>query len=292
MKIQTISKVVVMMTIPLLFSSCGALKSVTNLFHHKKQVVTTLVPVAKDSIQQRQFLTKVNDNAQYAKTITSKIKFNVGVGNQNITLTGNLRMKRDDVIQLQLMAFGFVEAGRLEFTKDYVLLIDRINKQFIKADYNKLTFLQQSGLNFYSLQALFWNELFQPGMNKVTDEALRNYSATLGGDDVVITLTRGSMKYKWLAYNKTALLNMANIAYADASGKTQLIWDYSAFQPMGSKMFPTEMKINFSTPKKGVNINMTLNNLENGTDWETRTQVSTKYKEVTVDEILRRFMTL
>ena len=37
---------------------------------------------------------------------------------------------------------------------------------------------------------------------------------------------------------------------------------------------------------------MTLNNLENGTDWETRTQVSTKYKEVTVDEILRRFMTL
>jgi thiol:disulfide interchange protein DsbD len=31
-------------------------------------------------------------------------------------------MKRDDVIQLQLMAFGFVEAGRIEFTKDYVLI--------------------------------------------------------------------------------------------------------------------------------------------------------------------------
>ena len=291
MKLQTISKVFVLMAMPLLFSSCGAFKSVTNLFHHK-QVVTTPAPVAKDSIQQRQFLTKVSDNAQYAKTITSKIKFNVEVGNQNITLTGNLRMKRDDVIQLQLMAFGFVEAGRLEFTKDYVLLIDRINKQFIKADYNKLTFLQQSGINFYSLQALFWNELFQPGMNKVTDESLRNYTASLGGDDVVITLTRGSMKYKWLANNKSGFLNMANIAYTDASGKTQLNWDYSAFQSMGSKMFPTDMKIDFSTPKKGVKINMMLNNLQNGTDWETRTQVSNKYKEVTVDEILRRFMTL
>lgn len=84
------------------------------------------------------------------------------VGAQDLTLTGNLKMKRDDVIRLQLMAFGFVEAGRLEFTKDYVLIMDRINKQYLKVPYNQLDFLRNSGLNFYSLQALFWNELFQP----------------------------------------------------------------------------------------------------------------------------------
>lgn len=289
MRLHTISKAVALMAIPLLFSSCGTVK---NLFHHKKPVVTTVVPVAKDSLAQRQFLTKVTDNAQYASTITSKIKFNVEVGSQNITLTGNLRMKRDDVIQLQLMAFGFVEAGRLEFTKDYVLVIDRINKQFIKADYNKLVFLQQSGLNFYSLQALFWNELFQPGLKKVTDASLRNYNAALGGEDVVITLTRGNMKYKWLADQKTGFLNMANIAYTDASGKTQLTWGYDDFQSTSNKMFPRDMNIDFTTPTKEVKINMVLNYLEHETDWETRTTVSNKYKEVSVDDILRRFMAL
>ena len=103
------------------------------------------------------------------------MKFSVEVGNQDITLTGNLKMKRDDVIRLQLMAFGFVEAGRLEFTKDYVLIMDRINKQYLKAPYVQIDFLRNSGLNFYTLQALFWNELFQPNRSKLTAEDMHKF---------------------------------------------------------------------------------------------------------------------
>lgn len=148
------------LALPLVLVACGT----------KKKAVVETKPVTPATMSAQKFLQKVNDNAQYAKFITSKVKFSVEVGNQQLTLTGNLKMKRDDVIRLQLMAFGFVEAGRLEFTKDYVLIMDRINKQFIKANYNQLDFLRNSGLNFYSLQALFWNELFQPGKSKVSDE--------------------------------------------------------------------------------------------------------------------------
>ena len=116
--------------------------------------------VLSDSIQRQAFLLQVNDNAQHARFITSKIKFSVEVGNQNMTLTGNLKMKRDDVIRLQLMAFGFVEAGRLEFTPDYVLIIDRINKLYLKVPYSHLDFMRNSNIDFYVIQALFWNELF------------------------------------------------------------------------------------------------------------------------------------
>ena len=54
----------------------------------------------------------MTDNAQHARFITSKVKFSVEIGNRQMTLTGNLKMKRDDVIRLQLMAFGFVECLR------------------------------------------------------------------------------------------------------------------------------------------------------------------------------------
>ena len=37
---------------------------------------------------------------------------------------------------------------------------------------------------------------------------------------------------------------------------------------------------------------MTLNYIGHDTEWETRTEISNKYREVTVDEILRRFMSL
>ena len=63
-----------------------------------------------DTITREAFLQKVSDNVQSVRFITSKVKFTIEVGTQQMTLTGNLKMKRDDVIRLQLMAFGFVEA--------------------------------------------------------------------------------------------------------------------------------------------------------------------------------------
>ena len=92
----------------------------------------------------------------------SKVKFSVEVGAQKLTLTGNLKMKRDDCIRLQLMAFGFVEAGRIELTPDYVLIMDRINKQYLKAPYVQVDFMRNNGLNFNTMQALFWNEKNSP----------------------------------------------------------------------------------------------------------------------------------
>ena len=241
----------------------------------------------------QQFLQKVNDNAQYAKFITSKVKFSVEVGNQQLTLTGNLKMKRDDVIRLQLMAFGFVEAGRLEFTKDYVLIMDRINKQFIKANYNQLDFMRNSGLNFFSLQSLFWNELFQPGKSKVTDELLNNYQTDLIGEDAVISMENGKLSYRWLADKEGALIKMANIMYEDKiRGDYQLNWDYEDFRANGKRFFPFTHNILFNTPGKSVKMGMTLNYLGNDEEWETRTEISGKYREVSVDDILRRFMAL
>ena len=239
-----------------------------------------------DSVQRQTFLQHVNDNAQFARFVTSKIKFSVEVGNQQMTLTGNLKMKRDDVIQLQLMAFGFVEAGRIEFTKDYVLIIDRINKQFLKAPYNYVDFLRNSGINFFTLQALFWNELFVPGRQSVDKEALEKFSTNMDAEDVVITLDEGKMNYSWLANNKSG-------PYRDQlKGNTQLNWDYKEFTRMGSIAFPSNMGISLTTPESEIKLGIRLNYLKNESDWATRTKVSDKYREVTVDQILRRFMAL
>ena len=282
MKAMNFLKVALLAT-PLLTGACKS----------KQKAAEEPAPVTAETVQQRQFLQKVNDNAQHAKFITSKVKFTVEAGPQMISLTGNLKMKRDDVIRMQLMAFGFVEAARLEFTQDYVLIMDRINKQFLKAPYAHIDFLRNSGLNFYSLQALFWNELFQPGMKKVSDESLKKYDATLGGEDVVIRLEEGKMNYSWLASEKDGRIKMANILYKDRlNGNSQLNWDYTAFQKMGSKNFPTNMKITFTSPKKEVKLGLTLNYLGNESEWETRTEVSNKYREVSVDDILRRFMAM
>lgn len=263
-------------------AGCGSTRKVVNE-----------TPNGQEVVQKQEFLQKVNDNAQHARFITSKVKFSVEVGAQQLTLTGNLKMKRDDVIRLQLMAFGFVEAGRLEFTKEYVLVMDRINKQYLKVPYQQLDFLRNSGLDFYALQALFWNELFQPGKTRMTDELLKGYTTDLDADDAVISMENGKLSYRWLADKSSAQVKMANILYKDKfRGNYQLNWDYLDFKANGRKKFPMDHKIKFTAPDKEVKFDMILNYMGAEEDWEPRTEVSGKYRQVTVDEILRRFMSL
>ncbi|MCI6338686.1 MAG: DUF4292 domain-containing protein [Prevotella sp.] len=282
MRISSFLKVAVV-AMPMALASCKSTKN----------VVTEPKPVTQEMLQTKEILQKVNENSQNSKFITSKIRFKVQIGNQDLSLTGNLKMKRDDVIRLQLMAFGFVEAARLEFTKDYVLLMDRINKQYLRASYEQVDFLRNSGLNFYSLQALFWNELFQPGQAQLNNELLEKFQTNIGGDDVIISMGEGNMNYKWLANQSDGKIRMANILYKDRiHGNSQLNWDYSDFKTFDVKSFPMENKIIFTSNNKEVKINMTLNYVGTDSDWETRTSISSKYKEVSVDDILRRLMSL
>ena len=276
---------VAVLALPLVLASCGS----------KKKMVEEQKPAVAVSSEQTAFLNKVSNNVQTTKFITSKVKFSVEVGAQDITLTGNLKMKRDDVIRLQLMAFGFVEAARLEFTKDYVLIMDRINKQYLKAPYMSIDFLRNSGLNFYTLQALFWNELFQPNRSKISADDLQKFTTNTDNGDVVISLEDTKLDYSWLANEKTGLIKMANILYKDRfNGNTQLNWDYDDFKSLEStnKKFPNSMNVTLTTQKKEVKLGIKLNYINNETEWETRTEVSNKYREVSIDEILQRFMAL
>ncbi len=282
LRIMTVAVMAIMLT--MVIASCGS----------KRKAVKDNPQVTNvDTLKQKAFLQKVTDNAQHARFITSKVKFSVEVGAREMTLTGNLKMKRDDVIRLQLMAFGFVEAGRLEFTKEYVLIMDRINKLYLKVPYVQLDFLRNSGIDFYVIQALFWNELFQPGKVKVTDELLRSYTLETGSENAVIAMQEGKLSYRWLADKLSMRIKMANIMYNDKyRGNYQLNWDYEDFQAFNRKYFPVEHKVSFTTPDKEVKLGMILNYMGNEENWEPRTEVSSKYRQVSVDEILQRFMSL
>jgi hypothetical protein len=276
----------------LLVTSCSTIRNLGK--KSNKSQVEASGTVLPDTLQKDAFLQKVTDNAQSTRFITSKIKFSVEVGNRQMTLTGNLKMKRDDVIRLQLMAFGFVEAGRLEFTQDYVLIVDRINKQYLKVPYAQLEFFRHSGVDFYMLQSLFWNELFQPGKSRLTDRNLKKFTTDVGVDhDVVISYENDVLSYRWLTERETARIKMANVLYANhLRGNYQLNWDYDEFKANNRKMFPMKHKVQFNTPDKEVKFEMILNYMGNDEDWEPRTTLSGKYRQMPVDEILRRFMSL
>ena len=131
----------------LLLAGCGAKKNLTTT--PVKDTKVTGEASASDVAR------GVFGNACYQSNVVSKLTFNLQTSGKNISVPGSLHMRWNDVIRLQLfLPILGTEVGRLEFTQDYVLIVDRIHKQYIKANYNEVDFLKDKGINFHSLQAL------------------------------------------------------------------------------------------------------------------------------------------
>lgn len=276
--------------------SCGTKKSVTG--GGASSVVKT-GNADEQEAQRMSFLRTVYDNEAYANCLSSKIKFTLTSGKKDVTVAGSLKMKKDEVIRIQLTPFGLMEVGRLEFTKDYVLIMDRINHEYVKAAYTDVDFLSRNGLDFYALQALFWNKLYVPGTQKITDSSLKNFSVTFSESKPVgeISLLRNDMKYQWTANRSTGQILDVDVMYSSkANGTTKVQCLYDTFLPLGTKKFPANMtlKLNSDLVKSGktMALNIAMGDFDTADGWETKTQVSSKYKKVSVEDVMNRLLSL
>ncbi len=292
------STMVALIVVAFATSSCGTKRIVTDgsvakttTAEQKAQNATA--DNSSTELKQMNYLRKVADNAVYSKNIVSKIKCTISTGDNNISVGGSLHMRRDEVIRIQLIPFGLMEAGRLEFTKDYVLLVDRIHKEYVKASYSDVDFLKRNGLDFFALQALFWNQLFVPGAQKITDSSLKSFTAELSASPIKVSTAYGNMSYVWNTDNTTALINSVNAKYfGGKTGNTSVTCTYSNFKALGTKKFPTDIYLTMSTKMvknaSKMSLDLQLNTLSNDDDWEAETSISSKYTQVGADEILNK----
>lgn len=234
------------------------------------------------------FVRKVAANTQAAPTLTARIKMDLNAGGSSLSAGGTLRMKRDDVVQLSLTFLG-LEVGRLEFTPDGVLIVDRMNKQYVRAAYTDVSFLRQAGLDFYTLQALFWNELFVPGQRRA-DAAAGRFRISASGDHTLLSLTDApGLDYSFLAQTATGCVDRVYVTPRDGKAG-QFTWTYADFTAVGGKPFPATMTCAVTGTGKDVGFTLRLSRIGNDSGWPARTEVSGKYTRRDADEILRRLI--
>ena len=76
-----------------------------------------------------------------ADAVTAKLSLTLKAGSKKISLGGNYRLKRNEVVQMNLnyqVLFVSINIGTLELTPDYVMVIDRYHKRYCKATYAEL----------------------------------------------------------------------------------------------------------------------------------------------------------
>ena len=292
--------------LPLLISSCASKKSaMTEKATVSQQPSATprqspvSTPEPETNIGFASYMKKVLDNRVYAQNVVSDMTFNIKMDGKDLTVPGSIHMRRDEVIRLQLfIPLLGTEVGRIEFSPDRVLIIDRMHKEYLEGDYTQLDFLEKNGLNFYSIQALFWNQLLMPGAKDVSEKDIPRVelvSSPQSSASQSIKLSNGKMTYNWTTQPATGQIVMTNIGYASAnSGASSLLWMYSDFRTLGTKLFPAHQEFQFSTTAtkqaRNVKITLQMTQIKDKGDWEAKTVVSSKYKKIEASELLGKLL--
>lgn len=274
-----------------MFAACGSSKQVANT----NTTTTKQATVKSDNTanQALSYVRKVNDNAVYANNIVSKIDFTLNAMGKDISVSGKLYMRKNEVVRIQLTPFGLMEVGRLEFTPDYVLLINRLEKEYVKATYSELDFLKANGLDFYALQSLFWNELFQPAKRSLADSDLADFKTDMNEQpERHITLTANKLFFDWKTNVSKAQIDETVITYAKGTSQQSTVtMEYGDFMPMGAKRFPSKEKVTFTTKAYStgkMTLEFLLNKITNDTNWEARSAIPEKYKQISAQQFFAK----
>lgn len=250
-----------------------------------KKVLTTKTTTATTAAHYAQ---AVEHEHSKAKAITAKVDVTLGMGSKQFSASGALRMLRDDVVQLSITFLG-MEVGLMEFTKAEVLIINRLQKEYMRVPYSEVSFLTKSGLDFYALQALFWNELFIPGTYPLSGKAYDRFRLSAAGEYRQLNLSdTPQLEYSFLTSVQTHKIERTSVRSKGVQQEATMSCTYANFKPLAGGLFPTAIKLDLDGMGNGLNLNLALSRLDTKMGWKTRTTVSSKYTQRTADEVLGR----
>ena len=214
-----------------------------------------------------------------ADELTASLSLSV----QGNRITGQLRMRRGKSIQISASVLGLMEVARIEFLPEMVVVIDRYHNLYSVCHYADIPYRNELGLDFEVIQALLWNRLFSPGSTDSADAATRllvqraDEKGILSIKDMECGYTFSTDgKGRLASVSKSVNGDMFSIGYADFS------------KIPGISEFPAELSV--SLPKKTSvlgHLVIKLSSLSTERkNWQDRTQISRRMRQVTLDELL------
>jgi len=225
-------------------------------------------------------------------SIVAKINLSLSTAKGSTRVGGSLKMKRDDVIQLSLVALGLMEVGKLELTPEYMMVIDRINHLYVKCSYQDIDFLGNTGIDFFTLQSLFWDELFVLDGNGDAPGS-SNYKLRSDADGVQLVNSQSrSVALTFLLNAANQLVRETRFSRAEAESPI-LKWQYAEWTKLGERDFPSSMRISFALPKDKVEAVLKISSVKPDSTWETRTEINkNRYTEVSLQAVFNKIMSL
>lgn len=117
--------------------------------------------------------------------------------------------------------------------------------------------------------------------------------------DYFMLIDKVGKQYVKAAYSEVSFLRDADIDFRTLQAyfwdeKTSYIsgWERKDFVSIAGTKLPTKHIITIPTSRRTIKADLTLSNLNTDSEWEKRTEVQSRYQEVSVDEAVKRILNL
>ena len=218
-------------------------------------------------------------------TARTSITLDYGMGSVNVK--GRLKMRRDEAIQMTVTALGLMEVACVEFTPQHIYLIDRINKRYTKVDYAS-GMLNNIGVNFETIQSLFWNRIFIPGKAEAWQNP-EDYEIKVSGNQLCVTPARQRMLKSFFYTDEDCRQLQQTLLELSHYGA---IWRYDDFDQFDGQEFPTTFDISITSSSYAAGAHVALSSISTtDNSWKSGVDLS-RYKAVEFDELLSILNTL
>lgn len=233
---------------------------------------------------------KVSTTRTRLEQVSGHVSLDLSMNGQSTKVSGDLKMKRNNIIQLTLQALGLITVGRLELTPEYMLILDNMNKRFVKLPYAEVPFLRDNGIDFYSFQSIFWNEMFLPGSkdNKPEPNA---FTHEVQGKSVVLKHQARNFQLLFQTDASSGRLQQSSVKGAQGQG---MDCAYQGWGNVKNETFPNKYQLNLGLGSQKVVTKFDISKMKTDDSWKgTPTKVdSKKYQELTLKQITETLMNL
>lgn len=223
-------------------------------------------------------------------TFSSDLKFTLTLpdNNQDIPLDAQLHIKKNEAIQLSFRysIFGISsELLKATITPSEIIIIDRINKQYLRESIVELKKKIPFEFDYYSLEALLSNRLFIAGKKEIQEKDYESFGILENEYLVRISnIDQQNIQYDFIS-DYTDRIQQTQMS--QAKWKSQLLCHYTDWGLTSDKKdFPMSMKFSLDIPEKSYRIQLAFHSVDINSGLTIDRNIPAKYKPVTLQRVI------
>ena len=205
------------------------------------------VEISKEEQEKLKFIEKIKSSYFDYTFLNAKAKVKVVRSGTDISLTFNIRAKKDEKIWISANALGGIEVARVLLTKDSVKILDKFSKKYIAQDYAYLSNLLNTKVNFEMMQDLMFGNAPQ-SFDYTKSEVFQNPSA--------VQFVGTALTTSWSVDLRKDDMRLQRISFLEADTKRSVEVNYGGYKIVDKENFPYLISSSASSQKESLSLNL------------------------------------